>query len=56
MTYAEAKEFVQEHPDNAELDQEDIEAAFTALYDRAPDYKDREDGLWSACCLMALDM
>ena len=56
MTYKEAVEWVQEHQDDDELDQEKLENAFEALYERKPDYLDLRDGLWSMCCVMALDM
>jgi hypothetical protein len=35
--------------DDDTLDQDDLEAAYTALYG-APDDRDREEGLWSLCC------
>jgi hypothetical protein len=47
MTLLEAFDFVQVHCDDDDLDPADIDAAFTAIFQRDPDDEDREAGLWS---------
>ena len=47
MNRQQAVDFVGEHSDDDDLDQSDIEAAFTAIFEREPDDVDRELGLWS---------
>jgi len=47
MTYDKAREFIHTHADQDDLDQSDIDAAFTAIFERDPDDDDREAGLWS---------
>jgi len=49
QAWREAIEYVRSHDDHDNLDREDIEAAYTALYG-PPDDQDREEGLWSHCC------
>ena len=50
MTKAEARRYVADHEDSDELDDADLVAAFTAIYGRAPDDIDRDQGLWSHLC------
>ncbi len=50
MSTTEAIEWVSEHGDDDKLDDAELEAAFNALYERAPDDDDREVGLWSLLC------
>jgi len=50
MTKRDARAWVREHNDNDVLDQDELEAAYTALYGCEPDDQDREEGLWSHCC------
>jgi hypothetical protein len=47
MNLQQAAAFVAEHSDDDDLDQADIDAAFTAIFERDPDDDDREAGLWS---------
>lgn len=47
MTEEEAKEWVEEHTDEDELDAEDLEHAFAAIFGRRADDQDRQEGLWS---------
>ena len=51
MTEAEATEWVyaQDESDPS-LPQDELEAAFAALYGRPADDEDRQSGLWSLCC------
>lgn len=46
-TEARAKAWVAAHDDSDELDDDELEAAFRAIFDRDPDDEDREQGLWS---------
>ena len=50
MTKAEAKQYVRAHEDDDEMDAADIDAVFAALYDRPPDARDRQEGVWPHCC------
>lgn len=50
MTAAEAKQWVLSHGDGDDLDEAELEAAFTAIFERAPDDEEREQGLWSHLC------
>ena len=47
MNLQQALSFVREHSDDDEIDKDDMVAAFNAIFDRAPDDEDRENGLWS---------
>ena len=47
MNRQQAVDFVSEHSDDDDLDQADIDAAFTAIFEQKPDDVDRELGLWS---------
>ena len=47
MNRQQAVDFVSEHSDDDDLDQSDIDAAFTAIFEREPDDEDRDNGLWS---------
>jgi len=51
MTKFEATAWVRNHEDDSEIDHDDLEQAFAAIYGRAPNAQDREDGLWSLCCV-----
>jgi len=51
MTKSEATAWVHDHEDDSEIDHDDLEQTFAAIYGRAPDAQDREDGLWSLCCV-----
>jgi hypothetical protein len=53
MKKSDAIQYVNEHEDEDNLDDDDLAAAFRALYDRAPDDDDRENGLWSLVCSAA---
>lgn len=55
MTKQEAREYVENHRDDDNLDREEVEAAFSALYGRRPDIQDRRDGVWSLCCAAVED-
>lgn len=50
MTKQQAEQWVRAHQDDDELDEDELEAAFAALYERPADDEDREQGLWSHCC------
>lgn len=52
MTEAEATEWVYSQDESGEVDQDQLEAAFAALYSRPADDDDRQNGLWSLCCSM----
>lgn len=47
MTEEEAREWVEENSDEDDLDQEDLEHAFAAIFGRRADDEDRAQGLWS---------
>lgn len=47
MTEDEAKEYVADHSDEDDLDEDDLEHAFAAIFGRRADDKDRSEGLWS---------
>ena len=47
MNRQQAAAFVADHSDDDDLDQADIDAAFTAIFEREPDDEDRDNGLWS---------
>ena len=55
MTQSEAKQWVREHDDQDQLDDDELEAAFAALYGCPSDETDREEGLWSHCCAAVPD-
>lgn len=50
MTEEDAAEYVQEHSDEDELDDEDVEHAFAATFGRRADDQARAEGLWSHLC------
>lgn len=50
MTKREAIEWVYDQDEAQEVDSEELEAAFRALYGRPSDAEDRSAGLWSLCC------
>ncbi len=50
MTNAEATQWVRDHSDGDQLDEQQLEAAFRAIFERAPDADDHEQGLWSHLC------
>ena len=50
MTKQEAQEFVNNTGDDDEPDQDQLEAAFEAIYERPASSDDRENGLWSLIC------
>ena len=50
MTEVDAIEWVYDQDERYEVDQDQLEAAFAALYERNPDDEDRQNGLWSLCC------
>ncbi len=52
MTEAQAIEWVYDQDEHGEVDQDQLEAAFLALYGRPADDEDRQNGLWSLCCNM----
>jgi hypothetical protein len=50
MTSKEATQWVRDHYDDEELDDEELEEVFAAIYGRYPDDDDMRDGLWSLVC------
>lgn len=50
MTAAQAAEYVAEHTDEDDLDEDDLEHAFAATFGRRADDKDRAEGLWNHLC------
>ena len=50
MTKKAAIEWVQSHADDDELDDDDLEAAFVAIFGRKPDDDEYDQGLWSHIC------
>ena len=50
ITKNEAIEWVYAQDESEEVDQDQLETAFTALYGVSPDDEDRLAGLWSLCC------
>ncbi len=50
MTKSQAEKWVRSHSDDDDLDDAELEAAFAAIYERAADDEDREQGLWSHLC------
>ncbi|MEI8017710.1 MAG: hypothetical protein WCH39_05880 [Schlesneria sp.] len=55
MNRQNAVEFVMQHFDDDDLEQDDINAAFTAFFERDPDDEDREAGLWSLMLSAVMD-
>lgn len=51
-TEAQAIEWVYDQDETQEVDRDQLEAAFAALYGRPADDEDRQNGLWSLCCNM----
>ena len=51
MNKTEAIQWIQNHTDSNTLDQDELEAAYVALYQREPADQDRQEGLWSHCCV-----
>ena len=47
MNRQQAAAFVADHSDDDDLDSADIDAAFTAIFGRAPGDVDRELGIWA---------
>ena len=47
MTEEEAREWVEDHRDEDELDSDELEHAFAAIFGRRADDHDRQEGLWS---------
>lgn len=50
MTKRQAEQLIRSTDDVEELQPEELEAAFAAIFERPPDDKDREEGLWSHVC------
>lgn len=50
MTQAQAIEWVRDHADEDNLNPDELDTVFFALFGREPDKRDREEGLWSHCC------
>jgi hypothetical protein len=50
MTKQQAEQWVRAHNDNDDLDADELEAAFAAIFERSADDDDREQGLWSHVC------
>ena len=50
MTKPQAAQYVRDHWDIDDLDDDELEPVFAALYDRPSDEQDRREGLWSHCC------
>lgn len=53
MTKTEAERWVRSHGDDDKLADDELEAAFTAIFGREADDEDREQGLWSHLCAAA---
>jgi hypothetical protein len=45
-----AREYVTDHEDDDEFDDDELEEVFVQVYGRKPDAKDRRDGIWSLIC------
>lgn len=50
MTKSQALQYVRSQSDSDHKDETELEEAFAALFERAPDDEDREQGLWSHLC------
>lgn len=50
MSKQQAIEWVKNHSDDDTLNDDELEAAFLAIFERAADDDDREQGLWSHLC------
>jgi len=50
MTEEQAREYVADHADDDDLDSDDLEHAFAAIFGRRADDQDRAEGLWSHLC------
>ena len=50
MTKTEAKDWLRAHDDYDVLDDDELEAAFAAIFERTADDQDRTEGLWSHLC------
>ena len=50
MNTKQAEEWVYDQDELGEIDEDQLEAAFAALYGREPDEDDHLAGLWSLCC------
>lgn len=49
MPIQEAVEYVQTHGDD-DVDPDNLDEVFEALYGELPNEQDRKDGVWSLCC------
>lgn len=54
MTEDEATAWVRSHSDDDHLDEQQLEAAFCAIFGRDADDDDRAEGLWSHLCAHCL--
>jgi hypothetical protein len=45
-----AREYVDSHEDDDDMDEDELEEVFVQVYGRKPDAKDRRDGIWSLIC------
>lgn len=50
MTKKEARNFVLRAGEGDDLDADDVEAAWFAIFEREPDARDRAEGLWNHLC------
>ena len=50
MTAEQATEWVYDQDEMQEVDHDELDAAFAALYGRLANDEDRQAGLWSLCC------
>lgn len=50
MNKQQAENWVRNHNDDDVLDNDELEAAFAAIFERPADDEDREQGLWSHLC------
>jgi hypothetical protein len=50
MSKQEAVEWVRGHGDDDQLDEDEIEDAFCAIFGRSADDDDRKEGLWNHLC------
>ena len=50
FTRSEAEEIVRTNNDDMELDRDELDAIFVAIFERKPTAQDRREGVWSHCC------
>ena len=55
MKKDEAIEWVKNHDDDDDMDQDELEEAFAAIFERPADDQDRVESLWSHLCAAVED-